>query len=93
MAEKKNKNYVGKGKYVGQYNLVNFWIDTKKLQPNEDGYVYLTIGELRENDDKGNTHKVWINDFKPVKRDVPVKEDPPKPVAKELFDDQGDLPF
>ena len=97
MVEKKKYEYVGKGKENGNYGMINFWIDTKKLKPNENGFVNLTMGTMRNTDDKGNTHTVWINDFKPVKREpekksfdnrVNEKELPlPPPIVDE------DLPF
>ena len=63
MSERK---YVGKGKKVGQYDMINIGLKYSDLQPNEKGFVNLTVGAMKNVDDKGNTHTVWINDYKPA---------------------------
>lgn len=63
------KVYVGKGR-VKQFpnggSVINFGIDVSKLPPpNEKGFINLTITEMRQADQWGNTHTVYINDFVP----------------------------
>jgi len=84
------KKYVGKGKKAGQYDLVNFSINLTDL-PKEDIYEYngkkyinLTIGALKVEDKFGKTHSVWVNDFKPEKKEEPKQGEQEK---------DNDLPF
>lgn len=67
-----NRQYVGSGKKVGTYDLINVTLridDTLKNAIYEyqgKKLVNLTIGGNRNGADQwGKTHQVWINDFKP----------------------------
>lgn len=70
MSNEKKREYVGKGVKVSQFDLVNISIAKSKLEPhwyeyNGEHYIKLTVGGLRETDQYGKTHSVWINDYKP----------------------------
>lgn len=75
------KVYVGKGKVVGKFNQLKLGIRVDDLvkNANEKGYVNILVGEMREADKYGNTHTVWIDDWKPdtKKEDVPSEESLP----------------
>lgn len=84
MSDKKDRTFVGDGKQVSGYPLVNLNIcltDISKdfIRKGKNGklYVDLTVGERRNGaDNYGNTHSIWINDYKPEqKQEVAVKED------------------
>ena len=85
------KNYVGNGKkkeFTNGGSLINISLKYSQLVPNEKGYVNLTVGGKKETDQYGNTHAVWVNDFKPTNKnagDVVTNDTPPP--------DDGDLPF
>ena len=62
--------FVGKGVKPANYDLVNISISESKLgshwfEYNGDRYIKLTVGALRQPDQYGKTHSVWINDYKP----------------------------
>lgn len=64
------RNYVGRGKKAGNYDLVNFSISESKAKDfwfeyNGERYLKLTIGALKNPDNYGKTHSVWIDDYKP----------------------------
>ena len=64
------KKYVGTGKKVGNYDLVNFTIGEEKLKQHwfeymGKRYVKLTIGKKKETDQYGKTHAVWLDEFVP----------------------------
>lgn len=79
MAEQ--KNYVGNGKkkeFSNGSSLINISLQYSKLVPNEKGYVNLVVGQKKETDQWGNTHAVWVNDFKPApKQEAPKEEQDP----------------
>lgn len=89
MAEQ--KIYVGKGKKQGQFNQLRLNIclsDIPKEHMTEfkgKKYVNLDISEMRNADDKGNTHTVTVNTWKPEQKQQS------KPQVKEESTD--DLPF
>lgn len=69
--EAKKKKYVGGGKRIVFDNggeVINIYLFADKLQADEKGYVRLTIGERREVSDKGDTHSVWVNEYKPKEK-------------------------
>jgi|TARA_R100000231_G_scaffold40384_1_gene35225 hypothetical protein len=81
------KNYVGSGKKVGNYDLVNFSIQLDKLndfafEMNGKKYVKLSMGKKKEVDQYGKTHSIWIDEWKP---DAPAQAQPQKA--------ETDLPF
>ena len=70
----KNQNdriYVGKGvKVRGDFGLINISIAESKLnnhwyEYNGERYIKLTVGALRQTDQYGKTHSVWVNDYQP----------------------------
>lgn len=65
-----DRKFVGKGVKAGNYDIINISIAKSKLEPywyeyNGEHYVKLTVGALRQADQYGKTHSVWINDYKP----------------------------
>ena len=83
------KKYVGSGKKVGNYDLVNFTISEEKtrdawIEYNGKRYLKLTIGNKKEVDQYGKTHSVWIDEYVPENKKVEAPSAPlPTP----------DLPF
>jgi hypothetical protein len=76
----KPRNYVGNGKQAGEY-YVNISLKKSQLEPhyyeyNGEQYVRLTIGKLKEENQWGKTHSVWVNDYesenKPEQTKSPV---------------------
>ncbi len=74
MAQQKDRNFVGSGKKVANYDMVNITLcvtDIPKAEIyeyNGKKYLNLTIGAKRDGADQyGKTHSIWINDFKPDK--------------------------
>lgn len=58
------KQYVGKGKIVGQFGNIKIGIKIDELKANEKGYVNLIISKMREKDKYGNEFTVYIDDYK-----------------------------
>jgi hypothetical protein len=70
MSNEKKREYVGKGVKAGQFDLINISVCIDNCEPhifeyNGKRYIKLTVGGLRETDQYGKTHSVWINDYKP----------------------------
>lgn len=66
------KQYVGRGKEFGNFGNIKIGLKITDLKPNEKGYINLVIGKKKEPDQYGNTHNVWIDDWKPQpKEDLP----------------------
>lgn len=73
-----DKNYVGSGKQIGNYDMINISVCLSDL-PKDDmfeyngkKYIKLTVGKKRKADKYGKTHSVWVNDYKPdEKKDEP----------------------
>jgi len=85
MAEKK---YVGngkaiQGKYGTFYNLSLKLSDLEKLPTNDKGYIKVSMSELKQPDQYGNTHTLYENDYKA----------PQKINANEDVEDEQTLPF
>lgn len=68
------RQYVGNGKAVSGYPLVNISVCLNDIpndaiylsESNGKKYLRLTVGEKRDGVDQyGNSHSVWINDYKP----------------------------
>ena len=64
------RQYVGRGKKAGNFDLVNFSISESKVKEswfeyNGERYLKLTIGALKNPDNYGKTHSVWIDNYKP----------------------------
>ena len=71
------KTYVGKGIAHQEYDLINFSIclsDIPKedivLAKNGKKYVNLTIARMKDTDQWGKTHTVYIDNFKPEKKET-----------------------
>lgn len=67
MSDQKPRNYVGNGTQSGEY-YINISLKESQLKPhfyeyNGERYVRLTVGKLREANEWGKTHSVWINDY------------------------------
>ena len=91
MENQKSRTYVGKGVKVDQFDLINISICIDDLQShifeyNGKRYVKLTVGGLREPDQYGKTHSVWVNNYK-----AEAKTEAPK--QQSVSQPQGDLPF
>jgi len=76
----KDRKYVGNGKKVGNYDMINISVKKSQLEGNwfeykGEHYVKLTIGSLKETDQYGKTHSVWINDYKPDPAKAKTKAD------------------
>jgi len=85
------KKYVGRGKKAGNFDLVNFSISESKVKDswfeyNGERYLKMTIGALKNPDNYGKTHSVWIDEYKPNDSQSPK----PKKQAEDL---KSDLPF
>lgn len=91
MADTKERSWVGDGKQVAGYPLINLNIclsdvpqDAVKTGKNGKKYLNLTVGERRNGADQfGNTHSIWVNDYKPeggAPKAAPAKQ-------------EADLPF
>lgn len=67
MSEQKTKNYVGNGTQSGEF-YVNISLKRSAIEPHYyeyqgEQYVRLTIGKLKEENQWGKTHSVWVNDY------------------------------
>lgn len=91
----KERIYVGKGTKTGQFDLTNISVCIDNCEPhifeyNGKRYVKLTVGGLREPDQYGKTHSVWINDYKPTGQNE-TQGTTQKAVASSVK--EADLPF
>lgn len=74
MATQEQRQYVGHGRKVKQYDLVNFSVcltdipTTSVFEYKGKQYVKLCIGAKKQADQYGKTHSVWIDTFKPEAR-------------------------
>ena len=64
------KKYVGNGKQVGKYELINFTISEEKardswIEYNGKKYLKLTLGKKKEVDMYGKTHTIWVDEYVP----------------------------
>ena len=83
------KKYVGSGKQMGNYDLVNFTIAEEKtkdawIEYNGKRYLKLTIGKKKEVDQYGKSHSIWLDEYVP---DSAKQNEPAKPLPT------PDLPF
>ena len=86
------RKYVGRGKKAGNFDLVNFSISESKIKDSwfeykGERYLKLTIGALKNPDNYGKTHSVWIDNYEP-KGNTETK---PAPQQEEKI--ETDLPF
>lgn len=89
------KTYVGKGKEVANYDMVNFSVCIDSLEGHTfeyEGkkYVKLTISKMKEADKFGKTHTVCVNDFKPTKKTT-TEEVVADATAPEVVSTTGDV--
>ena len=88
-----NRVFVGNGKKVANYDLVNFSIKMSKVQEHiyeykGEKYLKMTIGANKEGaNEYGQTHKIWIDEYTPNNN---ATNDAPK---KEFAKAGDDLPF
>lgn len=76
MSEKK---YVGTGRQVDGYELVNISIAESKVKDfwneyNGERYLRLGVSKKREPDQYGKTHSVYIDEYKPQADTQPKKQ-------------------
>jgi hypothetical protein len=86
------RKYVGRGKKAGNFDLVNFSISESKIKDSwfeykGERYLKLTIGALKNPDNYGKTHSVWIDNYEPKAAGDP---EPPKQREEKI---ETDLPF
>ena len=74
----KEKIYLGSGKQVKDYDMVNFSLNLSKLKSdasdhiyefNGEKYINLTMTKRKEVSQYGKTHTVSVNDFKPENKE------------------------
>ncbi len=70
MNESKEKKYVGFGKEVGNYGMISISIPESKVKDfwreyKGERYLNLNVGSLREKTQYGQTHTIWLDEFKP----------------------------
>ena len=86
------RQYVGRGKKAGNFDLVNFSISESKIKDSwfeykGERYLKLTIGALKNPDNYGKTHSVWIDNYEP-------KGDGDKATESKVVEEmKNDLPF
>ena len=78
-----DRKFVGSGKGVEGYDLVNVTLKKSDLDGNfftynGQEYIKLTVGKKREADQYGKTHAVWLNEYKPEGQETKAAA---KPVA------------
>ena len=71
-----DRKFVGSGKGVDGYDLVNITLkkqdlDNNYFSYNGKEYINLTVGKKREVDQYGKSHAVWINEFKKEEQAAP----------------------
>jgi hypothetical protein len=70
-----NKTYLGKGKSVGDYDMVNFSIELsaipkeKIIEYNGKKYLKLTIAKMKNPDKFGKDYTIYLDEFVPEKKD------------------------
>lgn len=74
---KSERQFVGSGKLLGNFGDIKIGIKVADLVPNEKGYVDLIVSKMKKPNKWGNTHCVYVNDFVPTKKRIPVSEDTP----------------
>ena len=86
------RQYVGRVKKAGNFDLVNFSISESKIKDSwfeykGERYLKLTIGALKNPDNYGKTHSVWIDNYEPKADGGKAAE------AKVVEEMKNDLPF
>lgn len=90
------KIYIGSGKQVPNYEMVNCSIclsDIKEhvYEYNGKKYLNITVAKKKEPDQYGKTHSVSINEYKPEKQEP--KSEPKQDIKPDLEPQPDDLPF
>lgn len=90
-----DRTFVGNGKKVGNYDLVNFSINLNKAKDfvyeyKGEKYLKMTMGSNKDGaNEYGQTHKVWIDKYNPDS-----SKNNEKPSGNKEFAKAGDgLPF
>jgi hypothetical protein len=98
MAEKEKRTYLGHGKRVKDYDLVNFSVCLSDIpagapfEYNGKKYIKLVIGAKKETNQYGKTHSIWVDTFKPTKQPISAQQPAQSSGADESADDL-DIPF
>lgn len=87
-----DRKFVGKGVKPQNYDLINISLAKSKLEPHwyeyeGEHYIKLTVGGLRQKDEYGKTHTVWVNEYKPDASKSSTK------TSNTTEPQKGDLPF
>lgn len=83
------KKYIGSGKQVGEYDMINVSISEDKVKDHwfeykGQRYLKITVAKRKEADQYGKTHTVFIDEYEPKEK---VATTPPKK------EEENDLPF
>lgn len=103
MAQRQDRRFVGSGKRVKDFDLINFSVCLSDIPTGSvfeykgKQYVKLVIGGKREVDSYGKTHSVWLDPFKPdpnrkAEHDSRRETREAPPILTEEFG-PDDLPF
>lgn len=90
------KKYIAKGKRIGNTEMVKIGFKVADLVPNERGYCNVIVAPMRNGEDQyGNTHTVWIDDWKPDpnRQRASMPEQHQQAFKESNFDDSSTLPF
>ena len=103
MSQQEKRIYLGHGKRVKDYDLINFSLcisDIPTSSPFEykgKKYIKLVIGAKKETDQYGKTHSIWLDTFKPQKQNQEENDQPRRPSEEAVMSDGGtdvdDIPF
>lgn len=67
-----DRTFVGGGRIIGQFGNIKINVKVKELVANDKGYVNLIIAKMKQVDRHGNTHTVYLDDYK---KPIPKEED------------------
>lgn len=72
-------NYVGKGKVVGKFGNIKIGMKAADLKPfiTLSGYLNLIVSQMKEPDKYGNTHTVYVDDYRPTNARATHDDDEP----------------
>lgn len=91
MADKEERIYVGKGKTI-KYGQIKFGLKLEDLKKvvNERGYVNLIMAPMKQDDNYGNSHTIFVDTWKPEGGQAQTRSTKPAPASSGKNDD---LPF
>ena len=74
MSDNKEKVYLGYGKEVGNYGMINFSLEENVIKENlvdykGKKYLRATISKLKSPTQYGQTHTITLDQYTPVKKD------------------------